>query len=532
MPQALQTSANIPLEQLCESPHNHRKYFDEARLQELTASVKAHGVLQPVLVRPAPKPKGKVKYELVYGHRRLRAAKLAGLKALPAMVRELDDKAALEVALIENCRREDVLPMEEADGYQELHQVHGVSVEELAERVGKSKEYVYGRLKLCELKAPAVRKALDEGRVHPSTALLVARIPGAKLQEAAAKKILEGGAWDVELGKAGPMSYRSAAELVGSEYMLQLSKAPFSVKDAQLVPEAGACGPCPKRTGNCKALYPDVKGDNVCTDPDCFGKKKAVAFKAAAAAAKENGQKLLKDSKALWGWEGKELGYRGKEKYVELTDKCPEDKKKRTFKELLGAEAPVVLARDPNGKVHQLLEKEKLAEALAAAGHSIKVKEKASAGGGSRDFEKERVEEQFRRRVVDRLMGAAVGRVGEEVTEIQALSMCARALDERTAYMRDAVARRAGCDPEDGASVARFIANAGREVLVGLLFEAIVGSAVAGTWDGYQPMVHELCTSLAVDLKALEKEQREADEASPTAKPAGDATAPEAEEED
>jgi ParB/RepB/Spo0J family partition protein len=514
----LQTSANIPLEHIRESPHNHRKHFDEARLQELAESVRAHGVLQPVLVRPVTSTKvsgfGKAKYELVYGHRRFRAARLAKLKEIPAIVRELDDKAALEVALIENCRREDVLPMEEAEGYQELHEKHGVSVEQLAERVGKSKEYVYGRLKLCALKARAVRKALDAGLLPPSTALLIARIPGEKLQEKAAAKILEGGAWSEELRKPGPMSFRTAETFVANEFMLQLGKAPFSTKDATLVPEAGACGPCPKRTGNCKELYPDVKSENVCTDPECFGKKKAAAFKLEQAAAKEKGQKLLKDSKAIWNWDGKGLNYKGQEKYVELTDKCPGDKKGRTFKELLGDKAQVVLAKDPHGKTRQLLEKEKLQEALEAAGHKFKVtaeKEKH----GARSYEEERKAQEFRERVAERALARVVdGLCSQDVTPQDALRLLARLVfskhDERLyrGWAERLSARRAD-------EVVERIGGLALHQALALVFDVVAGDEFLEVWNGYRKELEEACALVGVSLKDLEKEQKEADAAPP-----------------
>ncbi|HYH96896.1 ParB/RepB/Spo0J family partition protein, partial [Hyalangium sp.] len=112
MSESLQTSA-IPLEQIQRNAKQHRKHFDEKKLEELAQSVRKLGVLQPVIVRPLKSAKGKAKYELVAGERRWRACGLAKLKTIPALVRELDDKEALEVALVENLRREDVLPLEE-----------------------------------------------------------------------------------------------------------------------------------------------------------------------------------------------------------------------------------------------------------------------------------------------------------------------------------------------------------------------------------------------------------------------------------
>ncbi len=119
---------SIPLEQIVESPTNQRRTFRD--LDELADTIRAHGVLQAVLVRPLG-----ADFELVFGARRFRAAKLAGLSHIPATVRELSDAAALELQLIENSKRDDVHPLEEADGYRELHERHHVPIEEIAAKL-------------------------------------------------------------------------------------------------------------------------------------------------------------------------------------------------------------------------------------------------------------------------------------------------------------------------------------------------------------------------------------------------------------
>lgn len=211
--QPLQTSADIALADIAESPLNHRKYFDEAKIEELAKSIEAHGVLQPVLVRPSSDPKRKQKWELVYGHSRFRAAKIAGLKAIPASARELTDRQVLEVALVENCRRSDVQPLEEAEAYRELHEKHGLKVEEIAEQVGTSKEYVYARMKLCEL-SEAGKNALAEGALTASSALEVARLEP-KLQEKAVAKLLARSTF-ADAGPADPVPAREAKWIVDS----------------------------------------------------------------------------------------------------------------------------------------------------------------------------------------------------------------------------------------------------------------------------------------------------------------------------
>jgi ParB/RepB/Spo0J family partition protein len=170
----------VPLSELHESKTNPRKHFGD--LSELVASMKKHEVLEPLVVRHT-----KEGFEVVAGARRLRAAKKAGLKEVPVVVRELDDEEALEVQLIENLQREDLHPLEEADAFHQLHLL-GMSYDDVADSVGRARTSVYERVKLLEL-APAARKAFTAGRLTAATALLVARLKGERLQEVAVQRL-------------------------------------------------------------------------------------------------------------------------------------------------------------------------------------------------------------------------------------------------------------------------------------------------------------------------------------------------------
>ncbi len=164
----------IALDQLVESRLNPRKDFDEEKLAELTASVREHGVLQPILVRPHAGKNGAT-HEIVAGHRRFRAAKAAGLSEIPAVVREIADDVMLELMLTENLRRADLHPMEEAAGYEVLHRKHKRSVDDIAAKVGKSASYVYDRMKLCALCEEA-QTAFLAGKFAAGHAILLARL--------------------------------------------------------------------------------------------------------------------------------------------------------------------------------------------------------------------------------------------------------------------------------------------------------------------------------------------------------------------
>ncbi len=146
----------IPLDRIEANPGQPRMTFDEAALAELAASIKEHGVLQPVLVRP--QPGGGQGYQLVAGERRWRAARVVGLREVPALIEQIDDDTSLEIALIENLQREDLSPLEEALMYQRMVDDHGYSVRKLAQKIGKDKGYVENRLRLAD--APTEIKQL------------------------------------------------------------------------------------------------------------------------------------------------------------------------------------------------------------------------------------------------------------------------------------------------------------------------------------------------------------------------------------
>lgn len=262
---------HLPTFEIRISPTN-RKRFDLEALQRLSANVKQVGILQPILVRPVkPTANDPQHFEIVAGERRFRAAILAELPLVPVLVRALSDAEAAEIQLLENVQREDPHPLEEAEGYQLLMLNHGYDADQLAERVHKSRAYIYGRLKLCALSLEA-REAFLDDKVSASTALLIARIPTFGLQNKALAEIL------APQHNGEPMSYRQAATVIAQRYTLDLSIAPFDVKDAKLLADAGNCTKCSKRTGNQPEIYADAKSANVCTDPNCFAEKKAAHY--------------------------------------------------------------------------------------------------------------------------------------------------------------------------------------------------------------------------------------------------------------
>lgn len=281
------------------STTNPRKTFEPTALAELTANIKASGVHQPVLLRKLPASrledtahlKPRPTYELVCGERRFRACTAAGLKNIPAMVAELTDDQALEVQVVENLQRTDLSALEEAEGYEVLMQTANITADQVAEKIGKSRAYVYGRVKLLDLGTEG-REALKQGVIDASRALLLARIPNTKLQAEALEDIVRTNHY------LGVMSAREAAEHIRERYMLKLSAAVFDTKDAFLT-DAAACKNCTKRTGANPDLFADVKGADVCTDPQCFQKKTQAHHAAVRLNAEKLGHDIIDDREAL-----------------------------------------------------------------------------------------------------------------------------------------------------------------------------------------------------------------------------------------
>ena len=150
---------DVPLSRVVPNPHQPRHHWDDADLEDLAASIREHGVLQPVLVTETIDG-----YQLIAGERRVRAARLAGLDRIPALVRQLADRDQLEVALVENVQRSDLDPIDEALAYRQLIDEFGLTQERVAERVGKARATIANTLRLLDLHA-AVQAAIAAGRI-------------------------------------------------------------------------------------------------------------------------------------------------------------------------------------------------------------------------------------------------------------------------------------------------------------------------------------------------------------------------------
>jgi len=177
----------IPLDRIVSNPRQPRARFDPEELAELAASIKEHGILQPLLVTYDDPTDT---YTLIAGERRLLAARQAGLDSVPAIVREASEQQRLEMALIENLQRADLTPLEAAEAYRQLVEDYLLSHEEVAARVGKSRAAISNTLRLLKL-PPAVQQALVEGDISEGHARALLALPTPESQEAALRTVLK-----------------------------------------------------------------------------------------------------------------------------------------------------------------------------------------------------------------------------------------------------------------------------------------------------------------------------------------------------
>ena len=222
VPAAQEQITVLPLQKIEPNPKQPRRTFDPEALQSLADSIAEHGVVQPLAVRDA----GNGYYQIIAGERRWRAARLAGLTELPVVVLDADDQTVMELALIENLQRQDLNPMEEAEGYRVLMEEYGLTQEQAAARVGKSRPAVANALRLLAL-PDEVRAMVEEGTLSAGHARAVLTLNSQRLQKAAAQKII---ALRLSVRQAEAMCKRMAAE-----------EKPKKVKPALTVDYVGEC---------------------------------------------------------------------------------------------------------------------------------------------------------------------------------------------------------------------------------------------------------------------------------------------------
>jgi ParB family chromosome partitioning protein len=284
--------------ELLDSPLNTRRTYDPEKIHTLAAKIRRLGWRGQVLARRVP-----AGIELIYGHRRKRAALLAGCDGIRAELVDVDDATAWDLQAAENAEREDLHPLEEAEAFAwRINQLHG-TVEEIADRIDRTVAFVRGRLQLAQL-APKARELFLVGRLLIGHANLLAA-----LQPADQARMLEEGGFvaDPEARQdweEDPWSVRGLAQAIRHDVLLDLGQAPWELHDAGLLAGVPACAECPKRSSAQGDLFPGLREDR-CLDPGCF-KLKREAFvdrqrSVAQARAKEAGDRPVLEVSSSFG---------------------------------------------------------------------------------------------------------------------------------------------------------------------------------------------------------------------------------------
>lgn len=460
------TITEIPLDDLHESPFNPRQIFDEADLAELAADIKSHGrLLSPLLVRPRTNPlfkddpAGGTGFEIVFGHRRYRASRLAELPTARCEVRAMSDEDVKKAQVSENLQRKDVHPLEEATGFQALIDEHGYTTAMLVEQFGKSESYVRARLRLLDLCTP-LRQRFLRREIDAEVALLIARLPSVKFQEKALEYI-KGINQDIEDG--GDKSYRRIRDLLNEKFALNLKDAIFDIEAEMLVPLAGNCVRCVKRTGNAAEFVDVVKGNaksgpgfwsrdhmkhtgaDVCTDPDCFAEKKKAHLKLEAAKLEQAGKTVLQGTKARSAIDAYGNIKGG---FVKLAD--VRDQLKKAGKDAKKPE--VITIQDPRtGKTHQAVK----VEDVKAAGVQVKEPKRSGNDAAARAAEQAKREKinaeakamtERNQALLDRLLPVMAT---QQRTTLELYWMAERVFEGTDWDVRSALAKRHGFNAAD-----------------------------------------------------------------------------------
>jgi ParB family chromosome partitioning protein len=255
---------SIPICELDTSPLNYRKSFPRKELDELAADISQHGIISNLVVRRSES----CRYELVAGERRFRAAKIAGLEEVPVNIVTLTDQEVIEIQLSENLQRSDTHPMEEAFAIERLQSVYK-NIDEIVLRIGKSKAFVYKRLKLLSLIEP-IQDLFMADKCTVQQAYEIATI-----SSESQKDFFEEYCMDWKEDEDFEMPETSHAL---DRFRYDLTEAPFDTNDQELIPTMGACNSCPFNSAAVNSLFPEMAKEAICSNKECYNKKCLLNF--------------------------------------------------------------------------------------------------------------------------------------------------------------------------------------------------------------------------------------------------------------
>jgi ParB family chromosome partitioning protein len=500
MTTAVQTQSeyrNLPLVSLTESATNPRRSFDQTALSELAESIKTQGILAPLVVRPVGQH-----FEIVAGARRYRAAQLAGLETAPVRIVELTDAQALETSIVENLQRRDVHPLDEANGFAALMRLEEpkYSIEQIAAKVGKAPAFILARLKLVELvpqwsrhsrktrSAWAMlfcwRSCSPRSRRKPSPLAIRSSTPTAARPSASC--------------------FRSGIlqQWIEHNILLELASAPFSKEDAALVPEAGACLDCPKRTGHNVLLFEGLTHADQCSDPKCYAAKVDAHVRQTVAAK----PKLVQISTA-YGTPKDGSAVVPRNKYVEIRNDKPTNQKQRDWPEYKTCKfttEAIVTEGSEKGELRRVC-----ANPECPVHHAKKQRSNVAADAGvNAEQEKRRREEALAQATGLRVLSAIVEAVPVRLMKRDLLFVVERLaamLDERRLAI---VLRQHGIGKAKGPAdtpaklLAAFIRKSEESILGRLLVEIVILHSASSVNDSGK-LLKEAAEFYKVDVNAI-----------------------------
>jgi ParB family chromosome partitioning protein len=489
---------DLPLSLLTESKSNPRRVFDGTALNELAASIRSQGILSPLLVRPLTENG----FEIVAGARRYRAAQMAESATVPVRIVHLSDAEVIEAQLVENLIRAEIHPMEEAEGFARLLALAEpkYNIEQISARVGKLPVFVASRLKLVDL-VPAAVDAFYANEIGVGHALLLAKLPADQQQQALSACFKE-----VYNGEHKParilLPVRNLQFWIESNVLLELKDAPFDKRDTQLVPTAGSCADCPKRTGHNKLLFSDDLGrqGDRCTDPKCY-QSKIAAHVAKTVAAKPE---LVQISTA-YGTQKEGSPVLPRNKYTAIRDDKPksnDEAKRPEFKVCKFTTDAIVTEGSDIGTMHKVC-----ANPACPIHHPKKAN---SAGASDAQFkaeqEKRRREEAIANATGLRVLSAIGATVPVRLMKRDLLFLAERMvnlLDENRAAI---LAKQHGIKKaKDNDSIGKLFTAFLRRADEGTLGRAVVEAVIlltASRGNAYQ-VLRDAATAYKVDTDAI-----------------------------
>jgi len=504
---------NLPLALLTESATNPRRIFEEAALKELAESIRTHGILSPLLVRPL----NERSFEIVAGARRFRAAQMAEVDSAPVRIVNLTDAEALEAQLIENLQRKDVHPLEEAQGFRALLNLDEpkYSVEQIAAKCGKHPGYVLSRIRLTEL-VPVVVEAFSKDEIGVGHALLLAKLQAAQQEETLPHCFREDWSNDSK-AKHILLPVRHLQQWIEQNVMLILKDAPFSKRDAQLVPAAGSCLDCSKLTGHNKLLFSDLSGSgDACSDPACYAAKLDAHVKQTVAAK----PKLVQITTA-YGKPTEGSAIVPRNQYVEIRQDKPQNKYQQDapeYKPCKHATDAIIAEGIGKGTIHKVC-----ADPNCAIHHPRKQPSKTDAAFKA-EQEKRRREEAIANATGIRILSAIVGAVPVRLMKRDLLftvELLASLMDERSHAI---VARQHAIrQKRDDGGTAKTLAAYFRSADEGTLSRLVVETAIlmAASRTNVATVLRNAANAYKVDTDAIKlkvKQEFAAKEKAQTAK--------------